>query len=269
MSFILPPIIIALGLAIPPLFMGMYNYPGRFICAICDYPYGCTISDEVDCERGEGGVTYSNYSHGYTVFCAVIMITFVCMLVYEIYKQEKRTDSFFLSSGLEQRRVNTTKTAWRGIQYIGVYFFSYFPSFVALGYRASGNLDIPDVFDYLFVILLPLLGFFNALVYFRPSYLNYKKSNPDSSWVVCMKNVLQVQAVNSNLSSRSVQYRSRRGSDKSSVSMYNTSSVNVADNDGERADHGDLPSSIVHEVNNDGTDHEVLPSPLVRDSIET
>lgn len=174
MIFTLPPIIIALGLAISPLFLGMYNYPGRFICALCDYPYGCTSSDEVDCERGEGGVDYSNYSHGYTVFCAVIMITFVCLLVYEIYQQEKRTDRF-LTSGQDQRRVNTSKTAWRGIQFIGVYFFSYFPSFVALGYRASGNLDIPDVFDYLFVILLPLLGFFNALVYFRPRYVAYKK----------------------------------------------------------------------------------------------
>ena len=109
-----------------------------------------------------------------TVFCAVIMITFVCLLVYEIYQQEKRTDRF-LTRSQEQRRVNTSKTAWWGIQFVGVYFFSYFPSFVALGYRASGNLDIPDVFDYLFVILLPLLGFFNALVYFRPRYMAYKK----------------------------------------------------------------------------------------------
>ena len=269
MIFTLPPIIIALGLAISPLFLGMYNYPGRFICALCDYPYGCTSSDEVDCERGEGGVDYSNYSHGYTVFCAVIMITFVCLLVYEIYQQEKRTDRF-LTSGQDQRRVNTSKTAWRGIQFIGVYFFSYFPSFVALGYRASGNLDIPDVFDYLFVILLPLLGFFNALVYFRPRYVAFKKRNPDSSWIVCMSNVLNIRATDPNflasvLFSTSATKRWSRASmpKQNSGSMPNISSVNVQDIDGERADHGSLT------VDDDGTDHEVFPSLLVRDSVET
>jgi len=269
MIFILSLIIIALGLAIPPLFLGMYNYPGRFICAICDYPYGCTSSDEVDCKRGEGGVTYSNYSHGYTVFCAVIMITFVCLLVYEIYQQEKRTDRF-LTIGQEQRRVNTSKTVWRGIQFIGVYFFSYFPSFVALGYRASGNLDIPDVFDNLFVILLPLLGFFNTLVYFRPRYLACKKSNPDSSWIVCMSYVLKIRATDPNLLSSMLYGDSatRRWSSTSmpkwnSGSIPNISSVNVQDIDGERADHGNLP------VDDNGTDHEGFPSPLVRDSVET
>lgn len=234
MIFILSPMMIALGLAIPPLFLGMYNYPAdRFICAICDYPYGCTASDEVDCERGEGGVTYSNYSHGYTVFCAVIMITFICMLVYEIYQQEKRIDRF-LTSGQEQRRINTIKTAWRGIQYIGVYLFSYFPSFVALGYRASGNLDIPDVFNILFVILLPMLGFFNALVYFRPRYLTYKESYPDSSWIVCMNSVLWP-----GLACNCAFWQS---SGKSSGSRYSISSVNVADSDGAREVVRDHPS---------------------------
>ena len=259
MIFILPPIIIAFGLAIPPLFLGMYNYPGRFVCAICDFPYGCTQSDEVDCERGEGGVTYSNYSHGYTVFCAVIMITFVCMLVYEIYQQEKRTDQFLSSVGTERRGVNlTVKTAWRGIEYIGVYFICYLPSFVSLGYRASGNLDIPDVIDYLYVILLPLLGFFNAFVYFRPRYMNYKKCNPDSSWIVCMKSVLQVRAINPKMfeSMQSIKDRMRR-----------SSSMNVVEDSD--ADHGDLPSSIVsREVDDTETDLKDLPNTLVRDSVE-
>jgi hypothetical protein len=198
------------------------------------------------------------------------MITFVCLLVYEIYQQEKRTDRF-LTSGQEQRRVNTSKTVWRGIQFIGVYLFSYFPSFVALDYRASGNLDIPDVFDYLFVILLPLLGFFNALVYFRPRYATYKKRNPDSSWIVCMSNVLNIRAtpdpnfLASVLFSTSATRRWSRASmpKRNSGSMPNISSVNVQDIDGERADHGSLT------VDDDGTDHEVFPSPLVRDSVET
>lgn len=199
--FVVIPIVVALGLAIPPLFLEMYNYPGRFICAICDYPYGCSKSDGVDCERGEGGVIYSNYSHGYTVLCAVIMVTFVCMLVYEIYKQERTLSRLVSASTVGgarrnanvqiRRNVETTKTAWRGIQYIGAYFLSYFPSFISLGYRATDpNLDIPDAIDYLFVILLPLLGFFNALVYFQPRYSAYKAKNPEADWIDRMSNVL-------------------------------------------------------------------------------
>lgn len=163
------------------------------------------------------------------------------------------------SVGTERRGVNlTVKSAWRGIQYIGVYFICYLPSFVALGYRASGNLDIPDVFDYLFVILLPLLGFFNAFVYFRPRYMNYKKCNPDSSWIVCMKSVLQVRAINPTMfeSMQSIKDKMRRNS-----------SMNVVEDSD--ADHGDLPSSIVsREVDDTETDLKDLPNPLVRDSVE-
>jgi hypothetical protein len=155
----------------------------------------------------------------------------------------------------------------------GLYFICYLPSFVALGYRASGNLDIPDVFDYLFVILLPLLGFFNAFVYFRPRYMIYKKCNPESSWIICMRSVLQVRAINPNLfeSMQSIKYKVRR-----------SSSMNVVeDSDREMADHGDLPSSIVREVDDTDTfnivensdreiaDHVDLPSSIVREVDDT
>jgi hypothetical protein len=117
-------------------------------------------------------------SHGYTVFCAFIMVTFVSILVYKIYTQEQMMDRF-KSVGREQGWLNTTKTPWRGIQYIGAYFLAYFSSYITLGYKATGNLDIPHVFDFLFSISLPLLVFINSLVYFQPIYLAYKGSNPD------------------------------------------------------------------------------------------
>ncbi len=96
-----------LVITIPPLFMEMYN-PGNFTCTKCDYPYGCANTDKVDCERGEGALKYLTFSMGYIFLCNVIIVTFVSMLVYEIFKQERKTDRY-LSPGQERRRTNTKK----------------------------------------------------------------------------------------------------------------------------------------------------------------
>lgn len=85
-----------------------------------------------------------------------------------------------------------------------------------------------------------------------------------------MSNVLNIRATDPNflasvLFSTSATKRWSRASmpKQNSGSMPNISSVNVQDIDGERADHGSLT------VDDDGTDHKVFPSPLVRDSVET
>lgn len=112
LSFILPPIIISLGLAIPPLFLEFYNHGGSYTCFISTHPFDCEANPEVDCTRGEGAWEYYDAFWIYGFVCNLVIIVFVSMLVYTVFQQEKKTDKY-LTKGMEKRRVHTIKTAWR------------------------------------------------------------------------------------------------------------------------------------------------------------
>lgn len=245
--------------------MEMYN-PGNFTCTICDYPYGCANTDKVDCERGEGALKYLTFSMGYIFLCNVIIVTFVSMLVYEIFKQERKTDRY-LSPGQERRRTNTKKTTRQGLRYIGAYILAYFPFYYILGSYAVGNIYLPDVIKYLVLIFTPLLGFFNALLYFQPRYASYKESNPDKSWVVCLSHVLNADSVTrrgSAMFGAGISFSDNPDSFYSRVSRMFGSEISRGDTTkasapfhdigGDRADHSDLPSLVFQE--SDCMDHK-------------
>ena len=117
--FIIVPFVISVGIAVPPLFFGMYNYPRYvFTCYLSDSPYSCGLSDVVDCERGDGAREYIYGCFAFVLFCNMIITVVVSMLVHEIFYQEKKIDRF-LTQGQEQRQVMTIKTAWQGLFYVG------------------------------------------------------------------------------------------------------------------------------------------------------
>jgi hypothetical protein len=255
--------------------MEMYN-PGNFTCTICDYPYGCANTNKVDCERGEGALNYLTFSMGYIFLCNVIIVTFVSMLVYEIFNQERKTDRY-LTPGQERRRANTKKTTRQGLRYIGAYFLAYFPFYFIIGCYAVGKIYLPYAIKYLLLIFTPLLGFFNALVYFQPRYVSYKESNPNKSWIVCLSRVFNADLDSLLNSSVSVARRVSRmfgsavsfgdtAKTSSAVSFGDTAKTSAPFNDmgGDKTDHGDLPSLTFH----DCMDHNDRPSPLFQDSVK-
>ena len=65
MYFILPPTIISLIAAVPPLFFEMYNWAGLYSCFLAPYPIDCGHEGYPDCERGHGEIlnhVCSNYN---------------------------------------------------------------------------------------------------------------------------------------------------------------------------------------------------------------
>jgi len=56
MYFILPPTIISLIAAVPPLFFEMYNWAGLYSCFLAPYPIDCGHEGYPDCERGHGEI---------------------------------------------------------------------------------------------------------------------------------------------------------------------------------------------------------------------
>ena len=158
LSFLLPPIIISFGLAVPPLFLGMYNYSGTYTCFIASYLIDCETNPEVDCIRGEGGWEYWVAYWVMGFICNLVIITFVSLLIYSVFKQERKTDRY-LSKGQEKRRANTIKTAWQGIRYIGAFTMAYLTLYIFMGYRfVDPNRMPPTALVYMNIILTPLLG---------------------------------------------------------------------------------------------------------------
>ena len=133
------------------------------------------------------------------------MILFICLLVYAVYKQEKKTDRY-LSNGQTTNRKNTINTAWQGVRYSSAYFVTYLISYVLLGYDIIGesgkNLTEAGVYiiEYFYVILTPLMGFFNAGVYFYPRYTAKRKQQPQLSRTTCLCNVLGFDRIGERLS---------------------------------------------------------------------
>jgi len=188
LSFTLPPIIIGCALSIPPLILGMYNHSGLYACFISPSPINCEENPEVECVRGQGAWRFRNSSGVITSICNSIVIIFAGLLVYTVFKRERSTDKF-LTKGMEKRRVYTMKTAWQGIRYVGAFFATYIPLYITYYYRITKQ-DLPNWVVYMTISVAPLLGVFNAFVYFRPRYIMYKEDNPDKSRIARLGNAV-------------------------------------------------------------------------------
>ena len=192
MYFILPPTIISLMAAVPPLFFEMYNWAGMYSCFLAPYPTYCGHEGYPDCERGHGemhnyvcsitSLLLSDnfqlrllllsggwaYQDGYWIYCmvlTVIIIICVIMLICTVFSQERKHDKY-LTPGQERRRVNTNKTIWQGMRYIGAFVLGYFSLYIITIYRMLTKAPA-NLLYYLLLIFPPLLGVFNAFVYFR------------------------------------------------------------------------------------------------------
>lgn len=267
--FILPPAIIAFGVALPPLFYEMYNFGGLYSCFIASYPADCEFTPEHNCERGEGeNIDFSYYAFvffGYTpklpllhtlagallyhdiywvygMFLLIIIIIFVCLLIYKVFSQERKHDKY-LTKGQSKRRINTRKTIWQGMRYVGAFALAYFSLYIITIYRWLNKVP-PNSIGYLVMILPPLLGLFNSFVYFRPRFIAYRENNVDSSWVSALGNVFDI---NLDYLSESSSRMSKRLSSLSRRSIAGTIGSRMASGSstgGDSIDGGDLTSPL-------------------------
>jgi len=192
-AFLLPPVIAALLMSVPPLFYQMYN-PTLFQCSLNQYPNNCENIPDVPCTRGENALIVQRATLMYALVCNLVVIVFMVLLIFSVYSQEKKSDKY-LFKGQEKNRDNTTSTAWQGVRYAAALTIPYIPLYVFLGYtlkhRAMGNTELV-FWLYLNAILTPLLGFNNACVYFYPRYKAYRKSNEDKSKFRCVSDTLGI-----------------------------------------------------------------------------
>ncbi|KAL7551768.1 hypothetical protein ACHAWF_014964 [Thalassiosira exigua] len=190
LSFVLPPIVVALGIAIPPVPLQMYNEARHYSCAINAFPNGCEYKRKVDCVRGEGAWDYWYVFVAFSMICNIIIIGSVVLLTWSVYNQERKTDKY-LTRGQERMRESTTKTFWQGIRYILAYMLAYIPLYMFAYYRLVLRWP-PAVVWYLNITLTPLLGVFLSFAYFRHRYLTFRKINPEATLIASLSNVFNI-----------------------------------------------------------------------------
>ncbi len=208
LSFLLPPLLAALGFSVPPLFFQMYN-PYNFTCFITAFPYNCN-GDDIPCTRGSingsitGMVTTRLVLLFYMFLGNTTVFIFMGLLVYAVYKQEKKSDSY-RTKGQEKNRKNSRRTAWQGVRFSAAYFVPYLMIYVYLfhdilsrveGENVDGKVGVSTAaywfMYYWLAIMTPLLGAFNSAVYFKPRYTLYRKENSDKSRITCLNEVLGI-----------------------------------------------------------------------------
>lgn len=98
---------------------------------------------------------------------------------------EKKNSTISLSirsskrSSASRSSGQSRQIASQAMFYVGSFYLTFaFPSWTRI-YQLTMNKQPPFAVIALFAIFFPLQGFFNALVYFRPRYLRYRKENPD------------------------------------------------------------------------------------------
>ena len=199
LSFLLPPLLVALCFSVPPLFFQLYN-PFNYTCFITTFPGNCNDAD-IPCTRGSIRSQYVSVImlFGYMLLGNTAVIVFVGLLIFTIYKQEKKSDSY-LTEGQEKNRNNTRSTAWQGVRFSAAFFFPYIIYYVnfVLSLESVGGMTV--VFSdaanwfamYWLAIVTPLLGAFNSVVYFYPRYTIHRKQHPDKSRMTCLFEVLGI-----------------------------------------------------------------------------
>jgi hypothetical protein len=73
------------------------------------------------------------------------------------------------------------------------FLLSYITLYILSGFRLAKRRAPPNqVLFYFHMVLNPLLGFFNSLVYFRPRYIIYRERNPSETRINALCNVFNI-----------------------------------------------------------------------------
>ncbi|KAL7539942.1 hypothetical protein ACHAWF_006549 [Thalassiosira exigua] len=203
--FLLPPIVASLGFAMPGLFLESYN-PGLCFCFLNEYPPNCENDPTVECTRGADAFIVRDVAFAYMLGANIIVVVFMGLLICVVYNQEKTGDKY-LSPGQKINRQHTIDCAWQGVRFSLAYTAAYTVLYVIVGYDAAEDAteqgfdvayehkDMPAhaiALTYALVILTPMMGFFNALVYFYPRYVLCRKQNADKSRCYCLCDTLGI-----------------------------------------------------------------------------
>jgi hypothetical protein len=170
-------------LAIPlPLILGAIAWHMEYFnpmtglhgwCWLRDAPDGCSKDDAVECDRGEGYLSYSQIVVVVSFGGFIVIIVDMILIVLKVRAIEKRLVRYLIGDSNDNTLKRTRQTGIQALLYIGSYFITY--SFTVFWYLPISNPTAAFALACLIKITLPLQGFWNALIYMRPYYKAYFK----------------------------------------------------------------------------------------------
>jgi hypothetical protein len=191
------PLLVALTFSLLPLFHQMYN-PGVSAYAWCGplpYPDECTMYDGLECIRGNGRIKKVIQ----ILVSTIIVCDFACIIVsllLVIYKVIQ-TDHVIVKLSKRykdcghpemekvlQKHHNTKVVILQASSYIAAFLLGIIPpALLSLGAIQTSDRDgnMADFFEKLMLVLLPLQGFFNFVIFVSHKIYNYRRVHCDVS----------------------------------------------------------------------------------------
>lgn len=196
------PLGFSLGTATAGIPLELYNGVGLW-CWIASLPYDCengaSREGKGECERGNYAWAFRWAMYYIPIWCCIVLVSIIMfVVVYLVWSKQRASQRFDFvrqASGdapsltwlsLRRRRKQRQKqnvslvsqVARQAAYYILAFYVAWLPTTVMRTYTATKK-PLPYWVVISVVVVAPLQGFFNFLVYIRPRVKTYQKDDPE------------------------------------------------------------------------------------------
>ena len=221
--FLAFPVFIALPFTVPSLFWDAYNFDGVNLCSgIAPYPLWCDEGD-VPCIRG-GQLVRMIYKNknlwaAFTpqILCGSVILTSMILLYITVLKNERANDRYRFEGSANREHSN--RVAMQGIFYILAFMLTWCTWIVLIALQITGR-KVPFALQFVSLILMPLQGFFNSIVYLRPRCLYYEGEKENDRGLFRQYSRRAARLLKLNRDCDDLSATSQKGSSGDSVDEY-------------------------------------------------
>ena len=188
----LVPITMIVAISIYSLCMSFFN-PLDTLCYLATDPFGCSITSDMECERGEGvyqSVPVILLLATVLLIVPLIIISTMAIICWTVYKQEQRMETYgrgslTLSTPNNVRRREglsqyCRKTMYRALAYSTAWLVTFiFPTIIFINRLSNRTPSFP--LQMLAAIFHSLQGCSNFAVFVYPKVANIRQMNPETS----------------------------------------------------------------------------------------
>jgi len=182
----------ALTTAIVGVTLDLFHDTG-FFCWLIEYPLNCELDSDIQCTNNHKQIII--FFFGIFPVLVSFFIVFISMiLVYlsmhnNYIRMRKYSFRGQHSPGVLSLLKEKQKTAKQATLFVLAFFLTWIIPFVNVVLILS-NKTVPFCTALIQGLLMPLQGFWNALIYIRPTFVKLRKENPDRTLCWIMKAII-------------------------------------------------------------------------------